>query len=394
MNVAISTTRPFHAPLLANALIAHGAAVTMYSSAPRKFFRRMDPSVRMRLVPSVFQTGMHLLKWRLSPNILHLDSAIYDHSTALVLNPGDMFVGWATAALASGRKAKARGARFVLDRACPHVDFQQSLVLGEAAKTGAREGSVWQPEPKWFHERQLAEYQEADAILAPSEYTRRTFPAELQAKIIKAPLLGRCRFPESVSYERNATFTVGAVGGQPLRKGYLYLLQAWKKLALPNAKLLIRSNFSGYPVLEELVRSQPSVEMVGYVPDIDDFYRRCDAFVLPSVDDGFGMALYEAMAHGVPGIATTNCGSSEYLTSGVDGIIVPPFSDDDLAKALLSLYGDEEYRRHIAMEGRARIAAMSPGGRSSLYENAIGGVLTYLATSGGNDLLLHTSGQS
>jgi glycosyltransferase involved in cell wall biosynthesis len=318
MNVAISTTRPFHAPLLANALITHGDTVTMYSSAPRSFFGQMNPAVRMRLVPSFFQVGMHAFHWRLSPNMLHLDSALYDHTAAMLLNPGDMFVGWATASLVSGRKAKRRGARFVLDRACPHVDFQQRVVGAEAAKVGAR----WEAEPAWFHERQLAEYEEADAILAPSEYTRRTFPEHLRKKIVKAPLLGRCSFPDDIAYERNPTFTVGTVGGEPLRKGYLYLLEAWKKLALPNAKLIVRSDFTGYPMLQELARSQPSVEIAGYFPNIADFYHKCDLFVLPSVDDGFGMALYEAMAHGLPAIATTHCGSSELLTSGQDSMIV------------------------------------------------------------------------
>ena len=372
MNVAISTTRPFHAPLLANALIAHQASVTMYSSAPRRFFRHMDPSVRMRLVPSLLQTGMHVFKWRLSANMLHADSAMYDHSTALLLNPGDMFIGWATASLVSGRKARSQGARFVLDRACPHVDFQQNIVREEAEKTGTLLGSAWQPEPAWFHQRQLAEYHEADVILVPSDYTRRTFPAELQFKLLKAPLLGRCRFPAEVSFKRNSTFTVGAVGGQPLRKGYLYLLKAWKQLALPDAQLIIRSDFAGYPVLEELVRSMPSVEVIDYVPDIDDFYRKCDAFVLPSVDDGFGMALFEAMAHGLPCIATTNCGSSELLLSGHDSLIVDPFSAEQLAQSLLRLYESEDLRQSIARNGRETMARMVEDNASPLYTDAIG----------------------
>ena len=371
MNVAISTTRPFHAPLLANALVSHGAAVTMYSSAPRRFFRKMDPAVRMRLVPSVLQVGMHAFHWRLSANLLHLDSAIYDHTAAMLLQPRDLFIGWATAALASGRKAKRRGAQFVLDRACPHVDFQQRVVGAEADKVGAR----WAPEPAWFHERQLAEYAEADTILAPSEYTRSTFPEELRKKVLKAPLLGRCNFPAEVSFERNTTFTVGVVGGQPLRKGYLYLLEAWKKLALPNAKLLIRSDFEGYPRLKELADAQPSVELIGYVPDIEDFYSKCDLFILPSIDDGFGMALFEAMAYGLPCIATTHCGSSELLTSGEDSVIVEPFSSDQLAEAILSIYKSEEFRQHIARNGRSTIQGLMPEGRSPVYEDAIGALI-------------------
>lgn len=368
MNVAISTTRPFHAPLLANALIAHGAGVTMYSSAPRRFFRKMDSSVRMRLAPSVFQVGMHAFHWRLSAGLLHLDSALYDHTAALLLNPEDMFIGWATASLASGRKARRHGARFVLDRACPHVDFQQRVVGAEAEKVGVK----WEPEPTWFRDRQLAEYAEADTILAPSEYTRQTFPDELREKVLKAPLLGRCNFPEDVSFQRNAIFTVGVVGGQPLRKGYLYLLEAWAKLALPNARLLIRSDFEAYPRLKKLADSQDSVEMIGYVPDIADFYSKCDLFILPSIDDGFGMALFEAMAYGLPCIATTHCGSSELLTSGHDSVIIEPFSADQLAGAILSFYKSEEFRQQIARSGRSTIRSLMPEGRSPLYEEAIG----------------------
>ena len=378
MKVAISTTRPFHAPLLANALRAHGADVTMYSSAPRRFFHRMDAGVHMRLVPSPLQMAMYLRLVRPSPNLLHRDSAFYDYGTALLLGYSDIFIGWATASLASGRKARARRAYFVLDRACPHVDFQQQIVAAEAEKTGAKEGAAWQPEPAWFHQRQLDEYQEADLILAPSEYTRRTFPLEQQAKIIKAPLLGRCRIPDTVSFQRHQPFTVGVVGGQPLRKGYLYLLQAWKELALPNARLLLRTDLTGYPVLQELVRSQPSVEMVGYVPDIADFYRQCDVFVLPSVDDGFGMALYEAMANGVAAIATTHCGSSELLRSGVDSLIVEPFSSAQLAGALLSLYQSEDRREEIARRGRETITEMMRG-QQSLYGEAIGQMLRALS---------------
>ena len=367
MNVAISTTRPFHAPMLANALVAHGAAVTMYSSAPRRFFRQMDPSVRMRLVPSVLQVGMHAFHWQLSPNLLHVDSALYDHTAALLLQPKDIFLGWATASLVSGRKARRHGARFVLDRACPHVDFQQQIIGTEAAKVGAK----WTPEPTWFRDRQLAEYEEADTIITPSDYTRRSFPAHLQAKTIKAPLLGRCSFPEKVDYHRNPVFTVGAVGGQPLRKGYLYLLEAWKKLALPNARLIIRSDFRGYPLLQELVRSMPTVEVVGYLPDIADFYRQCDLFVLPSVDDGFGMALFEAMAHGVPCIATTHCGSSELLQSGYDSLIVDPFSSDQLAEAFQSLSKSEELRQYVARNGRDTVNRLVGDG-SPEYARAIG----------------------
>ena len=69
-------------------------------------------------------------------------------------------------------------------------------------------------------------------------------------------------------------FIVGVVGGQPLRKGYLYLLQAWKELAFPNAQLRIRTSndYERYPLLKKLVEEQPSVSIIPYIPDINKFY--------------------------------------------------------------------------------------------------------------------------
>jgi glycosyltransferase involved in cell wall biosynthesis len=379
MHVAVSTTRPFHSALLANALVKHGARVRIYSSAPRRYFRRLDASVRMTLVPSLLQTAMHFMRLPASQKALDADSWLYDHSVATVIRPGDLCIGWATASLATARAAKHRGARFVLDRACPHVDFQQQIVEEESAKLGV----AYRPQPDWFRDRQLAEYAEAERILAPSEYTRATFPEAMRSKIIKAPLFGRCAFPAETHPERHSEFTVGVVGGEPVRKGYLYLLEAWERLALPNARLLIRTDadFAHYPLLQQRLSRLPNVEFVRYVPDINDFYQRCDIFVLPSVDDGFGMALFEAMANEVPCIATTHCGSSELLTPGRDGIVIPPRNAELLAEALLALYQQEELRRTIASGGRATVAALGRNDSSPLYDAAIQMLLNSLTPS-------------
>jgi glycosyltransferase involved in cell wall biosynthesis len=383
MQVSVSTTRPFHSALLANAIVKHGARVRIYSSAPRRYFRRLDASVRITLVPSLLQTAMHFARVPTSPNVFHADSWLYDHSVAAVIRAGpsseDLFIGWATASLATARAAKRRGARFILDRACPHVDFQQQIVSEESARLGI----PYSPQPAWFRDRQLGEYAEADRILTPSEYTRATFPEALRGKIIKAPLFGRCAFPSQAHPERHPEFTVGVVGGDPVRKGYLYLFEAWERLALPNARLLIRSDaeLERYPALAQRLARIGNVEIVRYVPDINDFYQRCDVFVLPSVDDGFGMALFEAMANQIACIATSHCGSSELLTPGRDGIVIPPRSADLLAEALLSLYQQEELRRTLAAAGRATAAALGRNDSSPLYDAAIATLLDSLSSA-------------
>lgn len=370
MRVAISVPGTFHAALLANALHGQGAQVEIWTTVLRRHLRGLDEGVGLRLVPSPAALIERLTPLRLPRWINYPDSMVFDASVAALMPRADVFIGWATKCLYAARKAKRSGALFVLDRACPHRDFQEALLERESERVGVR----YHPQPQWFRERQLEEYALADAILVPSTYTARTFPEALRAKLVKAPLFGRCAIPEAVRTERNTTFTVGVVGGNPLRKGYLYLLRAWKQLALPNAKLLLRTrDFAAYPLLDRLARSLGNVEFLSYVPNISDFYQRCDATVLPSVDDGFGMALIEGMANGRASIATTNCGAAELMTDGRDGLVIPPADEDALAAALLRLYESEELRQSLGAAARLRAQEVL---EARLYERAIAGLLS------------------
>jgi glycosyltransferase involved in cell wall biosynthesis len=301
------------------------------------------------------------------------EAVLYDRTAAALIGSPEICIGLASVSLYTGIAAKRRGGQYVLDRACPHFDFQQELIREESEKIG----TAYSPSPTWFRDRMIREYNEADAILVPSEYTARSFPSHLRSKLVKAPLIGRCHFPETVTEKLDAAFTLGIVGGEPRRKGYLYLLRAWKQLALPNAKLLIRSSadFSEHPALDQLLKELPNVELVRYVSDINEFYQRCDAFVLPSVDDGFGMALFEAMANGVPCIVSRNCGASELLTDDEDGLLIDARDENQLAAAILRLYQNEEERRSIAAKGRQTAFHIANGEGARMYEQAIQNML-------------------
>ncbi|MGB6303203.1 MAG: glycosyltransferase family 4 protein [Acidobacteriaceae bacterium] len=390
MRVAFSTGRPAHAVLPANLLEKRGEQVTIFTAAYRARFPQLAPNVNLRWVPQFvpsihFMTGVQLARpWQ------RADTALYDHLVAMRIGATrdhfDIFWAWASGALASGRAARRRGARFVLDRACPHVDAQQALIETECEHMGVR----YQAEPPWFHARQLAEYDEADIILVPSTYSRATFPTALQSKTLVAPLFGRVPMPQ-VTIPANATsvpskdakqgptapFIFGTVGGQPLRKGFLYLLQAWKQLQLPNARLLLRTDapLDQSPVLRGLLRELPNVEIVKYVDDMSDFYRRCDAFVFPTIDDGFGMALLEAMAHGLPAITTTHCGAAELFTPDKDVIVVPAQNAEQLASAMQRLYSSAETRARLRSNALDSLQRIEGGGEYQLYSKTLDQVL-------------------
>ena len=375
MDVAISVIRPFHVVQMANILRKHADNVGIWSSAPRKTFRRLDSAVSTHFVPSPVEIVSHQLRRQFASVVHERGAQFWDGLVGALLPKSELVIAFATQALGTARVTHNRGGYFALDRACPHVDFQEELVRQESEATGAK----FIPQPAWFRERQLEEYEIADAILVPSHYSGDTFPAHQQSKLVLAPLLGRASVHGEMHIERNTPFTVGVLGGNPLRKGYRFLLEAWNRLRLPNARLQIRSSadFSQYPKLAELLRTTPNVEILDYIPDISEFYRRCDLFVLPSMDDGFGMALFEAMANGVPSIATRNCGASEFLIDGEDGLIVDAGSTDQLAAAIASLYENEERRQALAIAGRATVERISA---ASTYENALLELLTRVHT--------------
>jgi len=79
---------------------------------------------------------------------------------------------------------------------------------------------------------------------------------------------------------------------------------------------------------------------------------RCDLFCLPSWGEAFGIVYLEAMARARPVIGCTNCGPADFVTSGKDGILVPPHSPAELAASISLLWQDPQKLRDIALAGR------------------------------------------
>ncbi len=369
MNVILATARQAHYQLPANAFARRGCDVSIYTATPRSRLRNFDPRVRNRWIPAPVAIFSAITHTRTPQLLDELDAVLFDCWTASFLGEANLLLGAASSSLASGKAAQRQGATFVLDRACPDIRVQQQMMVEEARKAGG----AFRTSSQWFLERQVEEYETADFILSPSDYSRRSYPEHLRKKAVLAPLYGRSKTSPRVPRPAGSKFVLGVVGGHPLRKGYLYLLQAWKDLALPNAELRIRASdeIHSYPVLHQLLSELPSVTMLGYVPDMSGFYAGCDAFILPSVDDGFGMALFEAMANGVPSIATRNCGASELLVPDRDCLLIDAFSVEQIKEAVLRLYESAALRAQLEVDGPAAIASMQEGGNARLYEEGL-----------------------
>jgi len=141
-----------------------------------------------------------------------------------------------------------------------------------------------------------------------------------------------------------------------LRKGIQYLLSAWDSLDLPNTELIVTSNVdeSAQSIVEEFNDTE-DIHFVGWVDDLYEQFGKSSLFVFPSLEDGFGMVVIEAMASGLPVIVSENTGAKDCVREGVDGQVVPIRDSEALAEAMQYMYDNPEERKQMGENAQAYI---------------------------------------
>lgn len=148
--------------------------------------------------------------------------------------------------------------------------------------------------------------------------------------------------------------TILYAGRLEVRKGVAYLLRAVARLQqqMPDVRLLIGGNGPEREALQRLAGELEltNVQFLGYVP-ADDFpalLHSADIFCAPATHaECFGRVLIEAMAAGLPVVASLNAGYSEVLSSHPGNLLVPPADDRALAAALYLLAAAPAYRAEL-----------------------------------------------
>ncbi len=143
-------------------------------------------------------------------------------------------------------------------------------------------------------------------------------------------------------------------------KGQEYLIKAMPKIIAENqnAKLVLVGDGIMRKELEEICAKLKITERVlflGERKDVLDILTAADLFVFPSLREGMPGALMEAMAAGLPVIATNIDGNKELVEDGKNGILVPVQDSEALANAVNKLLGDENMMRNLAKKARDTI---------------------------------------
>jgi glycosyltransferase involved in cell wall biosynthesis len=147
---------------------------------------------------------------------------------------------------------------------------------------------------------------------------------------------------------------VGEVG---VRKGVPWLLEAFARLPADWTLHLVGPSASG---TRQLLARLPNARVVfrGVLSGdaLAAAYREADIFCLPSIEEGFGMVILQAMASGLPVVATRATGGPDVGVHGRELLIVQPGDSSALAEALVRLAEDPDLRHALGTAAAARVA--------------------------------------
>jgi glycosyltransferase involved in cell wall biosynthesis len=205
-------------------------------------------------------------------------------------------------------------------------------------------------------ERVVQEYALADRIRVSSAWAAASTAKEVSqsAKIVVVDQpIDLERFHPPPARQSSATFHVVMVGSLDVRKGVLHLLRAARRVRSPLRVTLVGGTGSRQMKLA-LGRESRGLDVVLAPGDPISAYHSADISILPSLEDGFGFVVAEAMACGLPTIVTDQSGSAEWVREARAGWVIPAGRDVAISDVL-----DEAFAQ------RAKLGEM--GGRARRY---------------------------
>jgi glycosyltransferase involved in cell wall biosynthesis len=320
-----------------NGLAAAGADVLAF---PASILRPVAPGARVsptlarrnlrfpyRLVGTMRAVAMH--DWVVAHRLKRLAGQI------------DIIHTWPLGALETLKTAARLGIPTVLERPNAHTRFAMEVVQNECDRLG-----VTLP-PGHEHafdaeklRKEEAEYKLATRLLCPSEFVVKTFLDKgFSREQLVRHIYGydeKVYYPGTQPRDPKRGLTMLFVGVCAVRKGVHYALEAWlRSPASKDGTFLIAGEF--LPAYQEKLAgmlAHPSVKVLGHRNDVPELARKSDILVLPSIEEGFGLVITEAMGSGCVPLASEAC--TEIC--------------DHMKTGLMHRIGDvEELERHITM---------------------------------------------
>ena len=263
------------------------------------------------------------------------DRAFGSWVAQLNLPPHDVFFGFSYASLEILRVEKKRGVFTILDQ-FDAAEYHEYLTRYETKKSPTYTAMLPRS-PVEYYKRVRQEWKLADLIITNSEWTKKALLKQglTEQKIEICPLgydPPRSAYT-SVPSTLPQTLRVLWLGNVNVAKGIKYFVEAARALEGNAVEFIVAGPLA---IKSEAIRTSPSnIKWLGQVSkkEVEQLLKESHILASPTISDNFAITQLEAMSHGVPVILTTNCG--HVVENGETGFIIPPFSSEALASAIL-----------------------------------------------------------
>jgi glycosyltransferase involved in cell wall biosynthesis len=251
------------------------------------------------------------------------------------------------AALDIIKRAKQDGAMILGHPVMSHPAFCREQVDLEIKRLGiSPSASFFANTGVLLHEIELCDHLFCLSGLVRDSFIAQGFP-ETRIDVVPFPT-DLTTFVPAAAASSGSPFRVLCVADVSPRKGHVYLLEAWRKLRLENAELLLAGAMRP-EMAAVLARYEGLFRYVGPLDktSLARLYQSSSLLVLPSVEDGFGLVISEALACGTPVVITDHVGARDIVRPEVNGFIVPPRDVDALAATIQAIHSSPELRDRL-----------------------------------------------
>ena len=321
--------------------------------------------VRTHLLPSVI-TKIATIKARTSKGRtrwVFWNNAQFDRWVASHLRRfGNLAFGYESASLHTFRRAKELDIPRVLYQPIACAEKAMVLLDEERQRFPALADTL---RYSWFPANELEGRREerhlADAIFCASTFTKQSLiEAGIKLEKIFVEPYGVDQMVFAPSKEKFSDFSVVWASSYTQTKGIGYLLEALAREPVPGIELVL----AGYPYGTDAVglyEDRLRVRRLGHISrqELGQVMGRCHAHVFPTIVEGFGRNIIEAMASGLPVITTANCAGPDLIEDGVTGFIIPVRDVDAICEKLAWIYDNPQEAIEMGERARSRVATLT-----------------------------------
>lgn len=343
MEVIVVSPGRLHAYDLAFQLQKYGVLKQLVTGYPK--FEVIKYGINKSLIKSIYINEIvNRLTYKLFSDFRfdYVACELFDlYNSFTIDTSADVYIIWSSYAEHTIKKIKShnQNAKIILERGSSHIELQEEILSSKSGSPVINN--------KIIH-KELIEYSLVDYISIPSLFVKKSFidkGFDERKLFLNNYGVDLKQFPYNFKSTNTSDFVVGYVGTLSAQKNVSGLIEAISDLNNFGTKIkLLLVGPIDYSSFDEQELKKEFINYIGYVNQIElyNYYNKMDIFVLNSIQDGFGMVISQALASGIPVIATKATGALDIIVDDYNGFVIDVNSSNELQNKIKYLFDNTD----------------------------------------------------